>query len=652
MTLKFLGPDPRVPGETRKLQPQVATIFPEGETLVSVPGIHASQRSAYVDSVNQSRRQAQQPPLSKEQRESLWSSAVDLFLRRDVIEIRPDPEQMELAFQADDLLQELLPKHRICFLSAGDARVHDAIQRAGECWRITPRPISTEDAIRLIQSCRLGIGGRQIYYHSPMTGTRMVTCQEFADLALLDDRELQEHLIEIQYYSKCFNRHGNPEVSFFVAGRKFWEHLVKLDFSLLKAAELRNAHAALSQQFTTAVPPELRRDDPTKIEWRQLMLAELQPLDEGRVLEEKLLGMAPEFHRHIQWLPGGRIERGELILDSFFDEATPCGDQEIEQLLDDRARGLIYNFVRDYANLEYINVGRIADSLSLERRLQGRRGVYVVELKQAGSQQEIIKIIRLQKWDVCDRLDRGQSLVDAMIGSEDYTDYVLDRRLGCRRLTMNLPGVLVTGKIREVYRGKNPEGRDKPIWTPYFERDYARGTATDKLPVERLWREGYALRFAELLGRAAAPNMIVGRCGDDGHVFFDDGDEVIVEDKDAFPSELIVTHHTGSFADYRADLTRSAPEYADPVNKRAAFLPDHKAFVETYLASFIRSFQHVQEEYRLRPRAFDTLFRHRPRDPGGSFAFRWECVLKRLATADAAALAECIRAHIVPPSSP
>lgn len=651
MTLNFFGPDPRVPGETRKLQPQVATIFPATGTLVTVPGIHVSQRSAYVDSVDQAQRQAQQPPLSREQRESVWKNAVDLFLRRDAVEIRPDPEQMDLAFQADCLLQELLPKHRVWFLSAGNARVHDAIQRAGECWRITPRPISTEDAIRLIQSCRLGIGGQKIYYHSPVTGTRLVTCQEFADLALQDDGELQKHLIEIQYYSKCFNRHGNPEVSFFVAGRKFWEHLVKLDFSLLNAAELRSAHAALSQQFTAVVPAELRRDDPTKIEWRQLMLTELQPLDEGHILEEKLLGMAPEFHRHIQWLPGGRIEHGELILDSFFDDATPCGDEEVEQLLDDKARGLIYNFVRDFAHLEYINVGRIAESLSLERRKKGRRGVYVVELKQQGSEREIVKIIRLQKWDVSDRLDRGESLLDAMIGSEEYTDYVLDRRLGCRRLTMNLPDVMVTGKIREIYRGKQAALHSRPIWTPYFERDYARGTATDKLPAERFQREKYSLRFAELLGRAAAPNMIVGRCGDDGHVFFDDGDEVIVEDQQGLPAELLVTHHTGAFADFRADLTRSAPEYADPVNKRAKFLPDHSAFVETYLSSFIRSFQHIQEEYRARPRAFDTLFRHRPCDPGGSFAFRWECVLKRLAAADAAALAECIRVHVVPPSS-
>ncbi len=649
MRLKFLGPDPRVPGSPGLLQPSVATVFLSGETLVTLPGIHVKQRSDYVENVVQARCQAQQSPLTREQREVLWANAVDLFIRQDAIEIRPDPQQMELAFQADELLQELVPKHRVRFLSAGNSRVHEAIKRAGECWRITPRPISTQDTIDLIRRCRLGISGRQIYYHSPVTGTRLVTCQEFADLSQLSDKDLQEHLIEIQYYSSCFNRFGKPEVDFFIAGRRFRDHLVRVDFSVLNASALRDVHTALSQQFTIAVPPELRRDDPTKIEWQQSMLAELQPLEDDHVLEEKLLGLATEFHRHIQWLPGGRIERGEFILDSFFDEATPSGDQEVESLLDEKARGLIYNFVRDYAHLEYINVGRVADSLALDRRKRGRREVYVVELKRQGSEQEIVKIIRLQKWDVSDHLDRGENLLQAMIESEDYTDYVLDRRLGCRRLTMNLPEALATSKIREIYRGHQKALNGTQIWTPYFERDYVNGIATDKLPAERFQREGYALRFAQLLGHAAAPNMIVGRCDDTGHVFFDDGDEVILEDERGLPRELIVTHHTGAFADFRADLFRCAAEYAKPIQQRIGFVPDPAAFLDSYLSSFVRNFLAIQEDYHQHQRAFDSLFRHRPYDPGGSFAYRWECVLKRLAAADPAALGEWIRSQVVLP---
>ena len=65
------------------------------------------------------------------------------------------------------------------------------------------------------------------------------------------------------------------------------------------------------------------------------------------------------------------------------------------------------------------------------------------------------------------------------------------------------------------------------IWSTYFQRDYIRGIASDKIPACRFEDPAYALQFARLLGRAAAPNMIVGRCDLNGQVLFDDGDEVV-----------------------------------------------------------------------------------------------------------------------------
>ena len=47
-----------------------------------------------------------------------------------------------------------------------------------------------------------------------------------------------------------------------------------------------------------------------------------------------------------------------------------------------------------------------------------------------------------------------------------------------------------------------------------------------------------------------------------------------------------------------------------------------------------------------RRRAFDTIFKHLPYDPAGSFAFRWECVLRRLDQTDADALTAAIRGQI------
>ncbi len=50
--------------------------------------------------------------------------------------------------------------------------------------------------------------------------------------------------------------------------------------------------------------------------------------------------------------------------------------------------------------------------------------------------------------------------------------------------------------------------------------------------------------------------------------------------------------------------------------------------------------------YRKRRRAFDTLFKHCKYDPAGSFAYRWECVLRRLDQTNPYALVEAIREHI------
>lgn len=73
-----------------------------------------------------------------------------------------------------------------------------------------------------------------------------------------------------------------------------------------------------------------------------------------------------------------------------------------------------------------------------------------------------------------------------MSESDVYTEYVLDRRLACRQLGMNLTQRIsarkIGCKIGEVYCGKQMHYHGLKILSPYFERDYIRGVATDKLP--------------------------------------------------------------------------------------------------------------------------------------------------------------------------
>jgi hypothetical protein len=212
---------------------------------------------------------------------------------------------------------------------------------------------------------------------------------------------------------------------------------------------------------------------------------------------------------------------------------------------------------------------------------------------------------------------------------------------------MNLPYRVVMRRLRETYLGSNDRYPQEPIRTTYFERDYLEGIATDKLPAERYERAGYAPALAWHLGQAAASGMIVGRSLELGQQpVFDDGDEVVQEGPDGLPLEILVGDHSGAFGEYQSPLEIFAAHYARPINKRDKFLPNPREFARIYLAAFGEHFRHIQGDYRKRRRAFDKLFQHCRYDAGGSFAFRWECTLKRLDQTDVETVLDAIRQHI------
>ena len=185
-------------------------------------------------------------------------------------------------------------------------------------------------------------------------------------------------------------------------------------------------------------------------------------------------------------------------------------------------------------------------------------------------------------------------------------------------------------KLREVYQGKNPRYHGVRIWTPYFERDYLHGMATDKIPPARFENEEFALRFARLLGHAAAPNIIVGRWSHDGHVTFNDGDEILIEDQRGMPESIVVADITGAFANFRDDLMTIAAAHAKLIRQVGSRVADLHAFREIYIAALVEHYTHIRDEYHRRQKAFDSLFRNQPVDRAGSLAYRWEQVLQRL----------------------
>jgi hypothetical protein len=652
MQLELIGPHPFARDEKGQQITRIGTLFPPyGVLWTLLPGVHALQRMGFIDRLNTQRAAQGLPPLSLEEEEKLSAESVDLIFEADQILIRPDPDHMDLACAADELLQTLVPKRQVNFLSVSDPRVREAIKRIGECWRLNSLPKTREAKQRLVMGSKVAIHGFPIYYYNRITGTRWLTCQEFENLGQLDDANLARHLQEIADHAIPRNRLGWPEVDFFAADlRRFGARQFAGDlYEQLPSQPLRAKFEELRAHFRSAVHEAFRTDDCQNSPWCQRMLATLFLDGNETQTEQVLSGLSPEFFMQVEWLPGGRFEEGEFLFDSIYDEAANHPeDVALQRLCDPRAKGIIFNLIREYGDLEYVNVGCVPESMSLDRpQREGRRAVYLTEFYSRSERTPIKRFMRLQKWGVWEHLDEGKDLLQSSKESDDYTDYWLDRRLGCRQLGMNVTRRVAMRRLSETYTGTNARFRGEIIRTIYFEREYLPGVATDKLPLEKYSRPGYAPKLAALLGRAAASSMIVGRALEAGErPVFDDGDEVVREGEDGLPSEIMVVDHSGAFGEYVLPLENFAAHYARPVNTRSKFVPNVRGFAVAYLDAFREQFLHIQGDYRKRRRAFDTLFKHCKYDAAGSLAYRWECVLRRLDQTKVEALVEAIRQQI------
>jgi len=635
--------------ETGRLKSRIGTVFLRTPGIVTQTGIHATQRLAWIKELNRERAAAGVPKLTNEEIDGEMTRSVDLLFDDQFVLIRPDPYSMDLAFEADELLQTLVSKRKIRFLNTQNERVRNALCARGENWRMSRIPCSPEELNRMIATARVAIDGMPIYFYNPSTGTRFLTLETFSWLASLSDDLFRAHLREIAKHCGLRNRFGHPEIDIFPPACAFTRQAFEaLNVEGLKIDALRSAYQKLCDTFRLAVPESLHEESPENIEWRNLMCSALIAQPNAVVSEELIPGISPEFYMQIEWLPGARIEEGELIFDSVFEEpdATP-EDPELGALCDLRAKGVIFNYMRELSNIEFINVGRIGRSLSTRRQeAHHRANVYVVQVKEADKPAPEFNILRFQKWCVYEHLDEGKDLLQSIMEAADYTDYILDRRLGCRQLGMNLPAKVTTGRIRETYSGINKAYHGTRFWVVYFERHYIKGCASDKLRTRRYADPEFNRRLARFLGEAAATNMIVGRAYSDKRVMFDDGDEVIVFDEQGMPDHLIVSDHTGTFTEYQYPLHICASAYANCVNKRAVHMSNATEFAELFLQAFRKRFERTQQEYQHRKRAFDNLFKHHPVDPAGSFAYRWQCLLRRLASTDAETLTADIRRHI------
>jgi len=652
--VEIIGPHPFAKDEQGRLRVRIATLFVLNRVLwTAFPPFHMGQRLGFIEVLNAQRATEGLPPLSEDDEDALHLSAVDLIIEPDGVQIRPDPERMDLAFAADELLQTIVSKRLIQYLRVNLPAVHDAIERRGELWRISTVPKHLADRHKLIFGSRVALFGEPIYFYNAVTGTRWLTFETFARLEGKDDATLAAYLHEIADHCTRTNRLGRPELDFFAVdvGPFGASRFAGVDFPSLPPAELRERYARLKDHFHSATLESFRTDNELHRPWYQRMFDALF-LEGNETLTGQLEpGFGDEFRLEVEWRPGGRFEEGEFLVDPIYEEARANGDDKtLQELCDPRVQPIIFNLLREYADVEYINVARVPNSLSVARQQKrGRRGVYIVVLRSRSEPKHIKRFIRLQKWGVWEHLDEGKDLLRSIRESEDYTDFWLDRRLGCRQLGMNLTCRVVMRRLREIYPGLNGNYVGQAIHTPYFEREFLEGIATDKIPVDRYTRPGYAVRLAALLGGAAVPSLIVGRClflAGGSQPVFDDGDEVLVEDAQGLPAYIYVGDHSGAFGEWKKPLVEYASYYARPVNLRDKYFSNVREFAEAYLAAFKGRFEHMQRDYRKRQRAFDAMFKHAPYDTNGSFAYRWEQVLRRLDSTDLDQLIAEIRRHI------
>ena len=634
--LTVIGEHPLATDESGKLKSHIGTYFVRTHTLVSLPGVpHVFQQMKYRAILQEQRERERKPALSEDEWMAISESAVDLIMRLPYVLIRPVPDAMDLAYRADEELQELIPKHLIRFLHAHNGKVQQAIRERGEYWRISFPPADKEMIVKEIQSSLVSIGGLPLYYYNPVTGIRYLTVEKFASLGALDDEELRRHLLEIRDYCSRRNRSFHYEVDFFEANgdacRKKFAELTGLE--TLDSASLRTLFQEILAFARESVPPSLQKDDVENPVWRQKIFACISD-DQNDIRSDTMVkGLSPEFFRQIFWHPGAKIENGVLVFDPIFEYAQQHPEmKDLATLCDERIKSFICNYVREYGTLQYINIGGVLPGLRQQAPVGGHRS-YIAEVMYKGAQKPVLKILRIQRWGVLERLDEGKDLLRAIMESFDYTEYTTNRRFGCWELGMPIPISQRTNLISETYHGKQQKYHTTPVWTVYFERDFIVGVATDKILDVDLKDLQFSLKLAQLLGQVAAPNLVVGRTDPAGRVTYDSGDEVVVFDEHHMPERIVVADHAGTFRDVESPYSHFIEGYARPVVSRWNKVADPVAFMRNYLDEFLVRLLQMRTAHRQNPHVFDELFQH-SRQGEGTFADRWRHALRRLEEAD------------------
>ena len=640
--------NPLLTDEFGELKYKVATYFSDGlkETILSGPTIHPVIKIYYLARIESLRAEAGLPALTDSETEGIIAQAVDLVIEHNMVYIRSSARSMDQAFRADAYLQSIgVPRSSVRFIDVYNDDVRDAIKRRGEIWRLQETPKSSEEIISFINSSRIQLGTKTVYYYSRTTGVKYLTCAEFMKIERLPEADIRACLEEIKDLSARRIEDGSPAVVFFKAQNFGNFNFKAFDFSATDS-HMMNHFNLLKKNFVMSAEQYFREDNFNDPVWQaemfRCLLGYSTDEDRRRRLEEDVVGLSDEFHSRVTWLPGCSITGGEQHFDTAFDSGEFERDDVIRRLLDRNVRGIIKNFINAVPGIEYINIARIESTLSKRTSrkiiMPGRRCVYIAVFRRTGDLEETVKVIRFQKRDVYYFLDNGLGLREAIAASESNRTFVNKRHEACVRLGLNLSSVEIRS-INEFYDGANLKFRGQEITSCYYERNYEFGYATDKIPADWYHAGKNSTGFAKLLGCTAAAGFITGRLYD-GEVIFDDGDEIVVVDAGGAPLDIVITEGTASFNDLDVPLSEFAVDYAQSVIKRSGLVPDFELFRDSFIEAFITRFVEIQNAFRNNRAEYESLFADDK--PGDNFYEKWQLALRRLDDADAEELAALI----------
>jgi hypothetical protein len=626
--LTVLGPDLFAIDQDGKPLSPIAVIFPNLRFLVAGRGIHAELVAVGEEFLRSRILETEKRDLTEEEEQGIYENVISLLTRGATVLIRSYPDDMERVFAADELLQGILSKEYIQFTGVHIPEVREQLRKRGENWRISPPPRSAIEIGQHISASRVHVKTGATYYLNAQSGERFLTYEEFIRIRpLLREApgEALSRLKEITHLSSLINDQGVPELSFFLPAKNrltttLLVELISLLEDTASPEDVERAEGIFDEfaiSYATAAGDELIVDGGKHTTWQTTMFCRLYDLDE-ELVEERTLGLSPEFHLNVRWLPGAHL-RGSKVA--------------FEANVQLRVHNLIEYFLQSRPGIGSINVGRVESSLTERDRTGEEREVYLVVLGLPDGREEI-RLVRLMKWDVIHRLKQGFPLSQAIRDTIRYRDYILDRLRAATALEIPIL------KYDSIQFAEEVQGIGQiPVF--FFDRRYVVGMVSDKIPLPYYAKKGFVIRLGRLLGIAAAASMVLGRASyHRGDLYFDDGDEVIQMDAEKLPERLIISETTGSFTDSTTPIAALLHQclshlavHLKKARERGISEEGLRMAVEAFAEALRADIERMQSLLNERSAALHSLFGDKTSEPG-SVRARWKSMLERLAATD------------------